>query len=153
MNNPLAPPPEATTDPTSMPAALPDNIDQVAADPHWYVLQLHCRPILDANPRADQAWAWLKGLSDITLIDRNGHTYTLAGLWAHSKITINSHHHHAAQMDLLNVSYGNDSTVDIPQMGIPTDVYIAFRVPADTVIREVRVNGTTVVENLSVTAK
>jgi hypothetical protein len=152
--------PPASQDASSLPTTVPDNVVELATGPRTAMLQLHCTPIFPPNVSGDKAWGWTNNVDELLFVDRNGTTYRPAGVWARSKelrtqriFSNGRRFEQRYEQQILAVSFGNDAAKDIPKSGVPTDVWIAYRVPADTVIREVRFRGNTVMENLSVTAK
>jgi hypothetical protein len=86
------------------------------------------------------AWAWADNLAKFQLVDANNKSYRPAGAWAQVK---------DSQTDRLAASYDSTGT-QIPSLsrseGRPTDVYIAFLVPAGTQLKHLSYGGQVVHE-------
>lgn len=84
--------------------------------------------------RASNAWEWADKLAQFELIDSNGGTYKPRGAWAKVKV---------GTTDMIAARYDAESQVsELPQAeGRPTDVWIAFVVPQNTRLTELRFAG------------
>jgi hypothetical protein len=92
------------------------------------------------------AWAWADNVGKFLLVDANNKAYKPAGAWARVK---------DKQTDRLTASYDSSGTV-LPSIshseGRPTDVYIAFLVPAGTTLKNLKY-GNAVVHETSETVQ
>jgi hypothetical protein len=86
-----------------------------------------------SGPGADP-WSWAGQLGQFELVDATGHRYKPNGAWAKVQ---------EQGQDFLVAQYNADSPVlrVVPIKGTPTDVYLAYLVPAGTPLRQFTYRG------------
>ncbi len=104
-------------------------IQTLFVPPGQAMVQVSARP-----PAEGDAWAWANDLQKFALVDAHKKTYRPAGAWA--KVMQEAAERLAASYD------ASGATPSINQsQGRPTDVWIAFLVPAGTQLRDLSYGG------------
>jgi hypothetical protein len=118
------------------------------------IVQIHC---LAPTTGSDQhMWNWGANLAHFQVSDSSGHAYKCVGAWARVSRT-NAQH---VLQDFMVTNYqqlddkGSLQAIQPPaSRARPTDVWLAFEVPAGTAVSAVKLNDTTLQDGLNLKAQ
>ncbi len=124
-----------------------DNIQELAVDPNNVLVQVHLAPPTAGS--ASDMWAWTRRVSDFELADATDHTYKCVGAWA----TVQVRAEHYLVCNYMNFDDKNHLEPLATGKGRPVDVWLAFEVPAGTLITDLKFSGSVVMDNLNMKAE
>ncbi|MGA3067298.1 MAG: CvpA family protein [Tepidisphaeraceae bacterium] len=117
-------------------------IDQFASSEDYLLVQFHMTVPRDGSTK--KAWDWGRQLGDLTLVDTTDQVYKPVGAWARAELRLQEYI--VASFDNM----GNSFYPIAAQTGKarPTDVWIAFWVPRQAKLQELRLSDNAILEDL-----
>jgi hypothetical protein len=119
------------------------------------IVQIHC--LAPTKGGDEHMWNWAANLSKFEVASSTGQTFKCVGAWARVSRTNATH----VLQDFMVANYQEQDTATgtlaaIPPPAIrsrPTDVWLAFEVPAGTTVDAIKFNGAAVMDGLNLKAQ
>lgn len=118
------------------------------------IVQIHCQAPTSGGDQ--NLWSWGANVAHFQVVDSTGRAYKCVGAWARVSRT-NAQH---VLQDFMVANYqqlddkGNLQAISRPgSRGRPTDVWLAFEVPAGTVVNTLKLNDSNVQDGLNLKAQ